>query len=196
MNCGYNSTSFIDENGDMYVFGENDTGQLGLGHNFNTYTPTKLTVPDLVLAAAGIYHRVVLDIDGLLRFYYREEYNDYVLADKTHQYYPAVAYLCDESRTTMHNKNSVLIPIEISQNSKHARIGSLLIEIVAEIKKYNQPLNSISSLILFFIHSHSFLGLSYESIVKCPSVCVFTMIQIFSVIFTEPTPSVNASLYN
>ena len=42
VSCGYNFTICLDENGNLYSFGDNNYGQLGLGHNENSDFPQKI----------------------------------------------------------------------------------------------------------------------------------------------------------
>lgn len=59
----------ITEDGVLYVWGRNETSQLGLGHSLNCYNPTKLQIPgDSPVAggAAGAGHTLVFTTAGEL----------------------------------------------------------------------------------------------------------------------------------
>jgi alpha-tubulin suppressor-like RCC1 family protein len=46
--------------GEIYSWGDNKSGQLGLGHYENTSTPTKLGLSDIIKISCGYYHSVAL----------------------------------------------------------------------------------------------------------------------------------------
>jgi alpha-tubulin suppressor-like RCC1 family protein len=48
-------------NGEVYVFGKNDVGQIGLGGVTSVNVPTKLTgLPTITAISAGHYHSLLL----------------------------------------------------------------------------------------------------------------------------------------
>lgn len=40
---GYSFSAAVTENGELYTWGFNEVGQLGLGHRFNIHTPSRVT---------------------------------------------------------------------------------------------------------------------------------------------------------
>ncbi|MFC3159647.1 Por secretion system C-terminal sorting domain-containing protein [Chryseobacterium arachidis] len=60
-------------NGDLYGWGANDYGQLGLGNNTNVFTPT-LIQQNVTAFSAGYFHTLVVKADGTL---WGTGYNDW-----------------------------------------------------------------------------------------------------------------------
>ena len=58
VSCGYNFTMCLDENGDLWAFGDNSTGQLGLGSSMSkTNIPTKIpNIPQISFFYSGTGH--------------------------------------------------------------------------------------------------------------------------------------------
>ena len=64
--CGYNHTILIDNKNQVYSFGRNNDGQLGLGYMNNRSYPERITKsPDegakFIKIACGDYHTLLLD---------------------------------------------------------------------------------------------------------------------------------------
>ncbi|CAG7827585.1 unnamed protein product [Allacma fusca] len=68
--CGLHHTVFLDSKGSVYSCGSNTFGQLGVNDLSPRYTPTKVRFSDpvikIVQIAAGSYHTVALDSDGIV----------------------------------------------------------------------------------------------------------------------------------
>ncbi|CAN0414947.1 unnamed protein product [Laminaria digitata] len=65
--CGYYHTVALSKSGEVFAFGRNDYGQLGIGHRESTWQAGQ--VPDLagkkiVQVACGCYHTISLDAEG------------------------------------------------------------------------------------------------------------------------------------
>jgi len=63
---GYDHTVALDENGNVYTFGENDRGQLGNGSNEDSDYPILVTISDIVMIAAGSDSTYAIDVNGSL----------------------------------------------------------------------------------------------------------------------------------
>ncbi len=61
--CGYDYTTLI-KNNELYVWGDNEEGQLGLGHNNHINVPTKLNFKAHKIVCGG-YHTIAITDDGL-----------------------------------------------------------------------------------------------------------------------------------
>src|ERR1044071_4963463 len=57
ISCGFNYTTLIKD--DIYMWGENIYGQLGLGHTNNIYIPQKLMMNNIKKIKCGIYHTII-----------------------------------------------------------------------------------------------------------------------------------------
>src|ERR1044071_2246120 len=62
ISCGYNYTTLIKD--DVYVWGNNSRGQLGLGHISNTNIPQKLMMDNIKKIKCGIEHTIILTVYG------------------------------------------------------------------------------------------------------------------------------------
>jgi len=60
--CGFYHTIVLTVRKKCYVFGRNDSGQLGLGHNRNVNVPTELIIPNeqITSVACGYAHTIIL----------------------------------------------------------------------------------------------------------------------------------------
>jgi len=63
---GNNHSLILDSDGNVWSFGLNNKGQLGLGHSGTKKFPTKITHPKIKIVdiAVGSYHNLLLDING------------------------------------------------------------------------------------------------------------------------------------
>ncbi len=66
ISAGVNHTIALQDDGSVWVWGNNNSGQLGLGNNISTSTPTKLNIKDVVKVAAGDENSFILKSDGSL----------------------------------------------------------------------------------------------------------------------------------
>lgn len=63
---GYDHTVVLDENGEVFTFGENDKGQLGNGSNEDSDYPILITLSNIVQIAAASDSTYAIDTDGVL----------------------------------------------------------------------------------------------------------------------------------
>ena len=67
INCGNNFTNCIDTNGNVWVWGNNRSYQLGLGNRRKKTVPTKLdSLSKITAISSGDYHTLALDIYGIV----------------------------------------------------------------------------------------------------------------------------------
>jgi alpha-tubulin suppressor-like RCC1 family protein len=67
ISSGYQHTLALDENGDVWPWGSNSSGELGLGHNNNQPTPTKVILPSpITQISAGGQFSAALSKEGVL----------------------------------------------------------------------------------------------------------------------------------
>jgi alpha-tubulin suppressor-like RCC1 family protein len=67
VSCGYDTTIAVTDKGIVYTFGDNNMGQLGLGHTRPTIGVNQVTaLADLTIvqAEAGWSHMIAIDVDG------------------------------------------------------------------------------------------------------------------------------------
>ena len=65
ISCGSRHAALLDINGNVYTFGCNSEGQLGLGINRNTIRPTIITfLPEIVSVICGHTDTILMDING------------------------------------------------------------------------------------------------------------------------------------
>ena len=75
ISCGYKNILILKNNGDLYVCGVNNYGQLGLGHTNNVCKPTLLMHdPEIKLICSGFDHSMVLKNNGDLLVFSDNEY--------------------------------------------------------------------------------------------------------------------------
>ena len=63
ISCGYNHTICLTKNENIYVWGNNDYGQLGIGDNNNRNIPTLLNLPNNekpLSISCGYYHTICI----------------------------------------------------------------------------------------------------------------------------------------
>lgn len=64
ISCGSGYSLAINNNGELYVWGQNNYGQLGFGQTTVQTTPRKAEVPKVKNAYAGFYHTFIITEDG------------------------------------------------------------------------------------------------------------------------------------
>ena len=66
--CGHRHTIVITFDNKTYVWGNNESGQLGLGHNINQNSPQELSFSDIKIESVtcGINHTMALTMNGKL----------------------------------------------------------------------------------------------------------------------------------
>ena len=75
LSCAFNHTIVLTIDGEVFAFGANNDGELGVGDTETKCTPTKVEIPNPVrLISTGVYHSMFVDIEGKL---YTTGYNSY-----------------------------------------------------------------------------------------------------------------------
>ena len=88
VSCGDNSTAIITEDNDLYSFGDNAWGQLGLDDEDNRYTPTLVSVPGSLKVKAvscGGQHTVIITEDGNLYSFGKNDTGQLGLGDRNNR---------------------------------------------------------------------------------------------------------------
>lgn len=105
--CGGNSTAFIDMNDDIWVFGENSDGQLGLGDFKNRHVPTKMGVLKGKEIAMSYYHTMIIDLEGKMWGCGRNTYDELGVGRNSSNLRkiaaPLLVQVADESRNIWEN---------------------------------------------------------------------------------------------
>ena len=104
VSCGLYHTVAVSDAGDVYSFGKNDYGQLGLGHTRHVKVPTKL--PEgldgeiVIQISCGYYHTVLLCKSGKTLTFGRNDYGQLGIGNKVHQNSPTNVPLPATSKIT------------------------------------------------------------------------------------------------
>ena len=65
--CGTGRTMTISDDGEVYSFGQNNVGQLGLGHNKDVSMPTPiLNLPKIKQVSCSAFFTVCVDYEGII----------------------------------------------------------------------------------------------------------------------------------
>ncbi|GLD91657.1 hypothetical protein PINS_up000190 [Pythium insidiosum] len=102
--CGLYHTVVTTAGGELYAFGKNDYGQLGLGHARNVKLPTlvRVTIGDsdekVVDVSCGYYHTVAVTDKGKLITWGRNDYGQLGIGSKDHKNVPQYVPLPLSSR--------------------------------------------------------------------------------------------------
>lgn len=96
-------TIALDANGNLWGFGSNRDGQLGVRCNSNKQTlPVKIkSLPHISKIAAGHFHTIVLDENGLIWGFGRNDYGQLGNSYSTEQCPPVEAICVNESNPTL-----------------------------------------------------------------------------------------------
>lgn len=92
--CGLYHTVAVTAGGEVYAFGKNDYGQLGLGHARNVKVPhlVKISISEndekIVDVSCGYYHTVVITEKGKLITWGRNDYGQLGIGSKDHKNTP------------------------------------------------------------------------------------------------------------
>ena len=89
--CGYYHTCIITVEEMVYTFGRNDYGQLGLGHQNNTRTPSHVTLLDdhsIIDITCGCYHSVAMSRTGKVFTFGRNNHGQLGLGNKLDVHIP------------------------------------------------------------------------------------------------------------
>ncbi|GMF41206.1 unnamed protein product [Phytophthora fragariaefolia] len=89
--CGLYHTIAVSSSGEVYSFGKNDYGQLGLGHARNIKVPTLVKTSlgesdeKIVAVSCGYYHTVTISEKGKLITWGRNDYGQLGIGSKDHK---------------------------------------------------------------------------------------------------------------
>lgn len=91
--CGLYHTVVCTSIGEVYSFGKNDYGQLGIGHNRPSKSPAFVLIPseNAVDVSCGYYHCVVVTASGNVFSFGRNDYGQLGIGNKVHQNTPQLA---------------------------------------------------------------------------------------------------------
>ncbi|GLD91660.1 hypothetical protein PINS_up000193 [Pythium insidiosum] len=98
--CGLYHTIVCTASGELFTFGKNDYGQLGLGHSRQVKLPTPVALPNemVCFVACGYYHSVVVSTSGHTYSFGRNDYGQLGVGSKIHQNIPSVVALSANTR--------------------------------------------------------------------------------------------------
>ncbi|TMW60609.1 hypothetical protein Poli38472_000651 [Pythium oligandrum] len=102
--CGLYHTIAVTATGELYAFGKNDYGQLGLGHARNVKIPTLVRVmigdsdEKIIDVSCGYYHTVAITEKGKLMTWGRNDYGQLGIGSKDHKNAPQYVPLPLSSR--------------------------------------------------------------------------------------------------
>src|SRR5208283_3405937 len=85
--CGFYHTCLIFDK-QLYAWGSNGYGQLGLGHNQNQNSPQKLNLPPVKKIICGSYHSVAITITNEVYVWGSNQYGQLGLGHNQHQNSP------------------------------------------------------------------------------------------------------------
>jgi alpha-tubulin suppressor-like RCC1 family protein len=117
--CGWHHSIIYKSNGELYVFGRNDLGQLGLGHNRNVNIPTLLmTDPKnhIILISCGADHSMLYKSNGELHVFGYNHYGQLGLGHNNNTAVPQLLMIdksinqicCGENHSIIHKSNGEL----------------------------------------------------------------------------------------
>ncbi|RHY34166.1 hypothetical protein DYB32_004179 [Aphanomyces invadans] len=90
VSCGLYHTVACTSTGELFSFGKNDYGQLGVGHNRQSKTPCLVATPNenICFVTCGYYHSVVVAASGRSYSFGRNDYGQLGIGTKVHQSVP------------------------------------------------------------------------------------------------------------
>ena len=89
--CGLTHSLILKKSSELFVFGHNSNGQLGLGDNEDRYTPTLLMKDENIKQVWGVHkHSFILKKTGELYAFGDNEYGQLGLGDKENIYAPTL----------------------------------------------------------------------------------------------------------
>ena len=89
--CGYNHSLFLDSEGNVYSVGENNFGELGLGHNMNQNVLNKIpNIPPIKTISCVYASCYLLDFEGNLWNFGCNEYGQLGHGDKSKKNAPEI----------------------------------------------------------------------------------------------------------
>ncbi|DBA03258.1 TPA: hypothetical protein N0F65_011617 [Lagenidium giganteum] len=100
VSCGLYHTIVCTARGDLYAFGKNDYGQLGLGHSRQVKAPAQVIIPNelVCFVACGYYHSIAVTAAGHAFSFGRNDYGQLGIGSKVHQNVPNVVALSANTR--------------------------------------------------------------------------------------------------
>ncbi|OQS02576.1 regulator of chromosome condensation (RCC1) [Thraustotheca clavata] len=102
VSCGLYHTIVCTALGELFTFGKNDYGQLGVGHNRQSKTPCLVSIPNepICFVTCGYYHSLVVGTSGRVFSFGRNDYGQLGIGTKVHQNVPHVITLTPSLRIT------------------------------------------------------------------------------------------------
>ncbi|XP_053998303.1 RCC1 and BTB domain-containing protein 1-like isoform X1 [Hylaeus anthracinus] len=91
ISCGHSSSIAVTNDGEVYSWGSNATGQLGIGNYINQLIPHKVALPSGVIikkVMCGYSHALALSYEGVLYVWGENKYGQLGLNDKKSYNYP------------------------------------------------------------------------------------------------------------
>ncbi|XP_067419213.1 RCC1 and BTB domain-containing protein 2 isoform X4 [Emydura macquarii macquarii] len=114
--CGQMCSMAVVENGEVYVWGYNGNGQLGLGSSGNQPTPCRIAALQGIRVqrvACGYAHTLVLTDEGQLYAWGANSYGQLGTGNKSNQSYPAPVIVekdrCEHFRSILNNNDDEII---------------------------------------------------------------------------------------
>lgn len=105
ISCGRGHLAFLTDKGEVYLWGNNECGQLGLGHVESRDYPTRLPeFTDVVQVSCGNKHTALITKDGKLFTWGWNKYGQLALGDHNDRWYPTLV-------TKIINHRNVSAPI-------------------------------------------------------------------------------------
>ncbi len=104
ISAGASHSLVLCDDGSVYSFGENDSGQLGLGHKNHQFTPQLIPIIPMLRGArpcqvsAGYYHSLILCDDGSVYGFGYNHYGELGLGHNTNQSTPQLISILGEAR--------------------------------------------------------------------------------------------------
>jgi alpha-tubulin suppressor-like RCC1 family protein len=74
LSFGDSHTVAITNTGDVYTWGRNNYGQLGLGHNLDQKLPQKLGLKSIIKICCGYYHTIAMSVFGEIYVWGKNNY--------------------------------------------------------------------------------------------------------------------------
>ncbi|OQS01680.1 regulator of chromosome condensation (RCC1)-like protein [Achlya hypogyna] len=102
VSCGLYHTVVCTGLGELFTFGKNDYGQLGVGHNRQSKVPCLVAIPNepVAFVTCGYYHSLVVGASGRVFAFGRNDYGQLGIGTKVHQSVPHLITLAPSVRIT------------------------------------------------------------------------------------------------
>ncbi|XP_040518219.1 RCC1 and BTB domain-containing protein 2 isoform X5 [Gallus gallus] len=119
--CGQMCSMAVVENGEVYVWGYNGNGQLGLGSSGNQPTPCRIAALQGIRVqrvACGCAHTLVLTDEGQIYAWGANSYGQLGTGNKSNQSYPTTVTVdkdrCEHFRSILNNDDEIIEMSEFS----------------------------------------------------------------------------------